>query len=137
MARSKLSRSMSTTAKTPDAYVSRLRGWRRECVEHLRTNAHAAGALDEELKWGHLVLLSNGPVLFIRAEPKRILLGFWRGQRLVKIEPLLKPGGKYEMATLAIASAPFPSAAKVKRLVKQAIAMNRKLGNPWDDAGTR
>ena len=31
-----------------------------------------------------------------------MLLDFWRGQRLRATEPRLKPGGKYEMATLEI-----------------------------------
>ena len=49
---------------------------------------------------GPLVYFANGPVLLIRAEEERVLFGFWRGQRLREIEPRLKPGGKYEMATL-------------------------------------
>ena len=35
-------------------------------------------------------------------EDERVLFGFWRGQRLREIEPRLKPGGKYEMATFEI-----------------------------------
>jgi hypothetical protein len=42
------------------------------------------------------------PFLLIRAEERRVLFGFWRGQRLRGIEPRLKPGGKYEMATLEL-----------------------------------
>ena len=44
------------------------------------------------MKWGHLVYLSNGPVLLIRAEEKRVLFGFWRGKRLREIAPRLKAG---------------------------------------------
>jgi len=43
--------------------------------------------------------MSNGPVSLIRAEETRALFDFWRGQRLREMGPLLKPGGKYEMAT--------------------------------------
>src|SRR5690606_36845288 len=38
-----------------------------------------AAPLDESIKWGHLVYQSNGPVLLIRAEARRVLFGFWRG----------------------------------------------------------
>src|SRR5512145_2060219 len=79
-----------------DAYVGALEGWRRTCVEALRTSVRKTAALEEVVKWGHLVYLSNGPVLLIRAEERRVLLGFWRGQRLLSVEPRLKPGGKYE-----------------------------------------
>jgi hypothetical protein len=79
---------------------------------------------------GHLVYLSNGPVLLIRAEEERVLFGFWRGQRLRTIEPRLKPGGKYEMATLELREAMSIDAATVKRLVRDAVALNESLGNP-------
>jgi hypothetical protein len=79
---------------------------------------------------GHLVYFSNGPVLLIRAEEKRVLFGFWRGQRLRDIEGRLKPGGKYEMATMALLEDDEISAAKVKSLVKAAIELNRQLGDP-------
>jgi hypothetical protein len=35
---------------TPDAYVNALRGWRRDCVEMLRTAVRSAATLDEEMK---------------------------------------------------------------------------------------
>jgi hypothetical protein len=92
----------STPAANPDAYVAGLDGWRLDCVEKLRAAIRAASVLEEVVKWGNLVYLSNGPVLLIRAEEQRVLLGFWRGQRLRAIEPGLKPGGKYEMATLEL-----------------------------------
>ncbi len=86
--------------------------------------------VDEEIKWGHLVFFFNGPVLLIRAEDKRVLFGFWRGQRLRNIEARLKPGGKYEMATVELREGDTIAPAVVRRLVKQAVALNRKLGDP-------
>src|SRR4029079_16930307 len=86
----------------PDAYVEALDGWRRPLVDALRTSVRAATTLDEVIKWGHLVYLQDRPVLLIRAEQARVLLGFWRGKRLRKIEPRLKASGKYEMATLEL-----------------------------------
>ena len=89
-------------AANPDAYVVALSGWQRTCVEGLRSNVLAAAKFAEVIKWGNLVYLSEGPVIVIRAEEKRVLFGFWRGKRLRDIDSRLKPGGKYEMATFEI-----------------------------------
>jgi hypothetical protein len=120
----------STPAADPNAYLASLEGWRRECVQALRAAALSGSAIDEAIKWGHLVYSANGPVLLIRAEPERVLFGFWRGQLLRDIEPRLKPGGKYEMATLELRDGDSVDLKIARRLVKEAIALNRKLGNP-------
>lgn len=121
-------------APNPDAYVAGLSGWRRELVEDLRASVTAAGKFEEAVKWGHLVYTSNGPALLIRAEEQRVLLGFWRGKRLQEIEPRLKPSGKYDMATLELRQGMSVSAAMVRRLAKQAIKLNKSLGDPRDAA---
>lgn len=111
-------------ADTPDEYVAAVTGWQHDVVAHLRKAVRAAAKLEEVLKWGHIVYLAGGPVLLIRAEPNRVLFGFWRGKRLLDVEPRLKPGGKYELATLDLreGDAP-PTAAVVKRLVRGALAL--------------
>ena len=115
---------------SPDEYVALLAGWQRACVERLRATVRASGELEEVVKWGHLVYLANGPALLIRAEESRVLFGFWRGKRLQAIEPRLKPGGKYEMATLELREGAKISQATVRRLVKRAVALNLQHGNP-------
>ncbi len=115
---------------SPAAYVKSLGGWRRDCVELLRDAVRTASAFDEAIKWGHLVYLAHGPVLLIRAEEERVLLGFWRGQRLVAIEPRLKPGGKYEMATLDLRKGETIDADTVRRLAIKAASLNKTLGDP-------
>ena len=120
----------SLTAPDPDAYVLELDGWRRACVETLRAAVRKAAELEEAVKWGHLVYAANGPVLLIRAEDERVLFGFWRGQRLREIEPRLKPGGKYEMATLEIREGMTIKPAVASRLAREAVALNRTLGDP-------
>ncbi|WP_420125953.1 DUF1801 domain-containing protein [Longimicrobium sp.] len=124
----------STPAANPDACVAALDGWRRACVEALRAAVREAAPLDEAIKWGHLVYLANGPVLLIRAKAERVLFGFWRGQRLREIEPRLKPGGKYEMATLELREGATVDPRTVRRLTREAVALNGTHGNPTDDA---
>ena len=120
----------TTPAASPDAYVDALDGWRRERVEVLRATVRTVSALVEVVKWGHLVYLANGPVLLIRAEEERVLFGFWRGQRLSAIEPRLKKGGKYEMATLELRERMTVKPATVRRLTRAAVALNQTLGDP-------
>ncbi len=117
-------------ASSPDEYVAELAGWHRKAVEHLRANVRAAATLTEVIKWGHLVYFSNGPLLLIRAEEERVLFGFWRGQQLRKIEPRLKPGGKYEMATLELREGDAIAAETIRKLTRKAAALNKKLGDP-------
>ncbi len=117
-------------AASPDAYVAALDGWRRKRVEALRAAVRASAVLEELVKWGHLVYLANGPVLLIRAEDERVLFGFWRGQRLRTMEPGLKVGGKYEMATLELREGMTIDSATVRRLTQEAVALNEKLGDP-------
>lgn len=117
-------------AADPDAYVAALAGWQREVVLALRAATRSAASLQESIKWGHLVYHAGGPVLLIRAESSRVLFGFWRGKRLREIEPRLKPGGKYEMATLELHESTPLARATVVALVRQAVALNRSLGDP-------
>jgi hypothetical protein len=120
----------SVPASSPDAYVAALTGWRHDCVEELRSSVRAAARLEEVIKWGNLVYLANGPVLMIRAEADRVLLGFWRGQRLRDFEPRLRPGGKYEMATLELRSGERIVSATVRRLTLAGVRLNAEVGDP-------
>ncbi len=126
-----------TAAASPDAYVEALDGWRRKIVESLRSAVRAASDLEEVVKWGHLVYVAGGPVLLIRAEYERVLLGFWRGQHLGAIEPRLKRGGKYEMATLELREGMTIEPAIVRRLTQEAVALNKTRGDPTHAARLR
>lgn len=120
----------------PDAYVAGLDGWQRDLVRRLRAAVRSVGALDEVIKYGHLVYLSGGPALLIRAEGKRVLLGYWRGQRLRDIEPRLKPGGQFEMASISFTGGETLAADIVVRLTRAAVALNAELGDPTRAAKT-
>jgi hypothetical protein len=121
-------------AADPDAYVRGLRGWRKEVVSALREAVTGAADFEEVIKWGHIVYLSNGPVLLIRAEDERVLFGFWRGKRLRTIEPRLKASGKYELANQVFVKGDEVDGAIAARLAKEAALLNRKLGNPQAEA---
>ncbi|MDM0117331.1 DUF1801 domain-containing protein [Variovorax sp. J22R133] len=124
----------SIPAESPEAYVASLAGWQQRQVDALRSTVTSTAPLQEVIKWGHLVYFSNGPALLIRAEDSRVLFGFWRGKRLRGIEPRLKPGGKYEMATLELVETTPLERSTVVALVREAVALNASLGNPTAQA---
>lgn len=117
-------------APDPATYLLTLIGWQKKVVVALRTAVLEAAPLEERIKWGHLVYFSNGPVLLIRAEETRVLFGFWRGKRLVELEPRLIPGGKFELATMALTPGVEVDPKLAKKLVKAAVALNAKVGDP-------
>jgi hypothetical protein len=120
----------SAPAESPEAYVAALAGWQKTLVETLRRSTLAVGGLEERIKWGHLVYFHDGPVLLIRAEEHRVLLGFWRGKRLRDLDARLKASGKYELANLVFVEGDEIGAAQMRRLVEAAIALNDRLGDP-------
>lgn len=123
-------------AVDPHAYVAALAGWRQARIAALRAAVReAAPGIEERLKWGHLVYFSNGPVLLIRAEPERVLFGFWRGKRLLGLEPRMQGGGKFELRTLALdEDTPFARDTALA-LVQAAVALNAQLGDPTARVG--
>lgn len=117
-------------ATDPDSYVAALDGWRQAGVAALRAAVReAAPGLDERLKWGHLVYFGAGPVLLIRAEEQRLLFGFWRGKRLLHIEPRMTGGGKYELRTLALREGMPLQRDTALALVREAVALEAQLGD--------
>ncbi len=74
-------------------------------------------------------------MLLIRAEPARVLFSFWRGKRLTSIEPRLRPSGKFELANFEMREDTRISPTVVKKLVRAAVALNRKLGDPTKAPG--
>ena len=115
---------------SPNEYVQSITGWQRTCVDMLRAIAAKVGGAEETVKWGHLVYLANGPAFLIRAEEHRVLFGFWRGKRLLDIEPRMTGTGKYEMKTLDLREDSPLDPAVAERLISEAIRLHRTIGNP-------
>lgn len=115
---------------SPDEYVQSIGGWQRARVDFLREIALRVGGSEEIVKWGHLVYMTDGPALLIRAEENRVLFGFWRGKRLLDIEPRMTGTGKYEMKTLDLREDTIIDPAVAELLIREAIKLNRTIGNP-------
>ncbi|MDP9421770.1 MAG: DUF1801 domain-containing protein [Pseudomonadota bacterium] len=117
---------------SPDEYFQSIGGWQRDRVEMLRAIARKVGESEETVKWGHLVYMANGPAFLIRADDERVLFGFWRGKRLLDIEPRMTGTGKYEMKTLELREDTNVDPAVAQQLVREAIKLNRTIGNPTE-----
>ena len=117
---------------SPDEYVQSITGWQRRRVDMLRAIAAAVGGSDETVKWGHLVYMANGPTFLIRAEENRVLFGFWRGKRLLDIEPRMTGSGKYELRTLDLREDTPIDPEVAERLIREAIKLNHDIGNPTE-----
>lgn len=113
-----------TDATTPAEYLACFSGWQQAYTSALhQAVTEAAPELEARLKWGHIVYFLNGPVLLVRVEPQRVLFGFWQGQNLRHIEPRLRPGGKYKMATLEIKQGTVLQRDTVLALARQAMRL--------------
>ena len=82
-------------------------------------------------------LHGHGPALLIRAEDERVLYGFWRGKRLLHLEPRLTGTSKYEMASLDLREETPLDPETAMALAREAIALNRALGGPTKLASPR
>jgi hypothetical protein len=114
----------------PAEYVARLDGWQLQLVAVLREAIHAAAPFDEVIKWHNLVFVGDGPCMLIHTEENRVLLGLWRGKRLVDLDPRIKPGGKYELGNITFREDTPIDVAQITRLAAAARALNRQLGDP-------
>jgi hypothetical protein len=63
-----------------------------------------------------------------------VLLGFFRGKRLMHIEPRMTGGGKYELRSLQLLRDTPLARRTVLRLVLSAAALDAELGHLYDDA---
>lgn len=117
-------------AKTVDDYLAGLSGWQAQTVAALRREISATGEVAEILKWGHPVWEAGGPVCLVQAHKAHVTLGFWRGQEMLELDPRLKPGGSFKMASIKLTAADQIEAGQVRRLVARGVALNREKGDP-------
>ena len=79
-----------------DDYVGDILGWQGELARMLRREIMAAGGVTEAFKWGNPIFESGGgPVCLFKVYSNHVTLGFWRGQQMGNLEPLLTPSGSY------------------------------------------
>jgi hypothetical protein len=118
-------------AKTIDEYIESLGGdWRAAVVGELRRVVDtAAPEAKGTIKWAQPVWESNGPIAYIKAFGRSVNIGFWRGVQLDDPAGILEgEGDRMKHVTLREGDA-IPADA-LDGFVRQAIVLNRELGNP-------
>jgi hypothetical protein len=113
-----------------DAWAKRLEGWQAEALDRLRAlvKRHAPAATCT-IKWGQPVWEHNGPFAWARPAAQHVSFGFWRGAELSDPKGVLEGDGD-RMRHVKITSATQIARLPMAALIKQAVSLNARKGNP-------
>jgi len=109
-----------------DAYIAGAAHFAKPVLKHLRKTVHAAcPEAEETLKWGAPTFMYHGMLCGMAAFKEHATFGFWKHALLVEDMP--KPGqaawGNFGRITSV---SDLPSETTMRRLVKQAMALNEQ-----------
>lgn len=122
--------SARAAGKTVEGYVAGLAGWQADAVSAVRALVkEAAPTAVESIKWGQPVYEAAGPFAYVRAFKTSVNFGFWRGADLPDPKGLLVGEGD-RMKHIKLTAVEDIKPAPFKALVKAAVALNKKLGDP-------
>jgi hypothetical protein len=116
--------------KTVDEYIAAFDDWRTEAMKRLRQVVkegapHSAVAI----KWAQPVWEWNGPMIWMKAYPKHVNIGFWRGTEMDDPKKVLTGDGE-RMRHIKITAVDEIPADALRDLVRQAVKLNTAKGNP-------
>jgi hypothetical protein len=116
--------------KTVDEYIAAFDDWRTDAMKRLREVVkegapHSAVAI----KWAQPVWEWNGPMIWMKAYPKHVDIGFWRGTEMDDPKKVLTGDGE-RMRHIKITSVDDIPTDALRELVKQAVKLNTAKGNP-------
>jgi hypothetical protein len=116
-------------AKTVDDYVAQHSDWRRDVLETVREAIRSAAPdARESIKWAQPVYESNGPFAYVRAFPRSVNVGFWRGAQLDDPDDRLTGGDR--MRHMTIREGQPVDRDLIRGWVTQAVELNARDGNP-------
>lgn len=118
-------------AKTIDEYIAGLGGdWRAGVVGELRRVVdEAAPDARSTIKWAQPVWESNGPFAYVKAFSRSVNIGFWRGAQLDDPTGILEGEGD-RMKHVSLREGDSVPSDGLRAFVRQAVQLNRELGNP-------
>ncbi len=116
--------------KTVDEYIAAFDDWRTDAMKRLREVVkegapHSAVAI----KWAQPVWEWNGPMIWMKAYPKHVDIGFWRGTEMDDPKKVLTGDGE-RMRHIKITSVDDIPADALRDLVKQAVQAEHREGQP-------
>ena len=116
--------------KTVDEYIAAFDDWRTDAMKRLREVVkEGAPHSAVGIKWAQPVLEWNGPMIWMKAYPKHVDIGFWRGTEMDDPKKVLTGDGE-RMRHIKITSVDDIPADALRELVKQAVQLNTAKGNP-------
>jgi hypothetical protein len=116
--------------KTVDEYIAAFDDWRTDAMKRLREVVkEGAPHSAVGIKWAQPVWEWNGPMIWMKAYPKHVDIGFWRGTEMEDPKKVLTGDGE-RMRHIKITSVKDIPADALRELVKQAVQLNTAKGNP-------
>lgn len=116
--------------KTVDEYIAAFDDWRTDAMKRLREVVkEGAPHSAVGIKWAQPVWEWNGPMIWMKAYPKHVDIGFWRGTEMDDPKKVLTGDGE-RMRHIKITSVDDIPADALRDLVKQAVKLNTSKGNP-------
>ena len=116
--------------KTVDEYIAAFNDWRTDAMKRLREVVkEGAPHSAVGIKWAQPVWEWNGPMIWMKAYPKHVDIGFWRGTEMDDPKKVLTGDGE-RMRHIKITSVEEIPADALRDLVKQAVKLNTAKGNP-------
>jgi len=116
--------------KTVDEYIAAFDDWRTDAMKRLREVVkEGAPHSAVGIKWAQPVWEWNGPMIWMKAYPKHVDIGFWRGTEMEDPKKVLTGDGE-RMRHIKITSVDDIPADALRNLVKQAVQLNTAKGNP-------
>ncbi|MDP9468161.1 MAG: DUF1801 domain-containing protein [Chloroflexota bacterium] len=116
--------------KTVDEYIVAFDDWRTDAMKRLREVVkEGAPHSAVGIKWAQPVWEWNGPMIWMKAYPKHVNIGFWRGTEMDDPHKVLQGDGE-RMRHIKITTVEEIPADALRDLVKQAVKLNTAKGNP-------
>ncbi len=109
--------------KRIDAYIEKSADFARPILEHLRAVVHeACPDVEETMKWSFPHFMHHGILCSMASFKQHCAFGFWKARQMAGLEgnPETAMGDFGRIATLK----DLPGKTELKRLIKQAMALN-------------
>lgn len=121
--------------KTVEGYIEGLVDWKGEIVHRVRSIIlETVPGVNETIKWAQPVYESGGPFAYIKAYKTAVNFGFWRGAELEDPHGVLQGTGS-KMRHLKITDPRQVDEQLFADFIRQAVKLNRDLGDPTKSAG--
>jgi hypothetical protein len=109
-------------------------GWQSDVVRRIiEVVKRVAPEATCSIKWAQPVFEYEGPFAFIKPAKAHVSVGFWRGAEVVDPKGLLERGDR--MGHFKLRSADELDERALATMVKDAVRLNKKKGNPTSGGG--